>query len=448
MFFILIVIICIFSTNILDKLDLKYYQMFILNIYIFTILLSIKKKYIVIILFLVSLFVFMYGRIVLLPLIFEDKITISWFHYYDISEMTLYFIYKILIYNLFGIILGILYFKPKIYRYRNTLILKNKKIILLFLFFTLIFFCLNNYSYLKKLYAVGAYLDIYLGKNFSSQGIVRMLGIAFYPLLIISISLYNEDKCKNLLLFLYLFSNFIFSLSGSRAAFINSVFVVIYFSIKKIKIRNLIILVCCFLSLITFSQMLLLYRSHNKVQIKTEKIFKEFIFQQGITGTYLALLKDKPELFIRKLPYIFSTKKPKSQLDNSIDILGGNRIELAHQLSIRSNYSMYKKGMGMGGNYIIEMYDLGKEYGVLILSFFHTYIALYFFQNINRYRYLFRIFIFLCLDQYFLMPRASYLPEIFRPRTYCTVIIYFIIILIIKMSIKRRKIEKNINSYK
>lgn len=444
----LILIICIFCTYILNNLDIKFYQIIILSTYIFTILLSIKKKYIVITLFLISLFVFIYGRIVLLPLICKDKIIISWFHYYNISEDTLYFIYKILIYNLFGIILGILCFKPKIYKYKNTLILNNKKIILSFLFFTLVFFCLNNYFYLKKLYTIGSYLDIYLGKNFSSNGVIRILGVMFYPLLIISISLYNEDKCKKLLLFLYLFSNFIFSLGGSRAAFINSVFVVIYFSIKKVKFRDLIILACCFLSLILFSQMLLLYRSQNKVQIKTEKVFKEFIFQQGITGTYLALLKDKPELFTRRLPYIFASKKPKSQLDNSIDIIGGNGIELAHQLSIRSNYSMYKKGMGMGGNYIIEMYDLGKEYGVLILSFFHTYIALCCFQNINRYKYLFRIFIFLYLDQYFLIPRASYLPEIFRPRTYCTVTIYFIIILVIKVSRKRRKNEKNINSYK
>lgn len=448
---ILILFILFFIFNIED-INFSYYQILLLNLYGCIFILSLKKNYTIITLFLIALFVFQYGRVVLIPLLFKEKsINISWFHYYMFSKETIIFIYELLFYNLIGIFLGISLFKEK-NQYTEARIpvflLKMKKVIIVILFFSFIFFCINNINYIKSLYLEGNYIDIYLGKNFvNSNFFIRIVGAIFYPLLIISMAIYRKDKkVKYLIYSLFLIANFIFSLKGSRSYFVNALFVIIFLTLKKIDIKKIFLITLISITLIYFSQIMNNIREKDDFNFNTHKIFKEFIIQQGITGTFLGLLNDKPELFERKIPYIFSSiigKKIKSQKEEKINILDAGNIELCHQLSARSNYKMYTQGYGMGGNYIIEMYDFLGKYGIVFLSFLHTYFSLYFFMNIKKFIFWKQILLILILDGYFLIPRGTYFPFIHRVRLSYIFIIY----IIFKISYKFLKQRGNNEKY-
>lgn len=462
LFFSPVFFIILESINIFMKcLDIKYYQFFIFLFFIFCLFISLKKNYIIMLLFLISLFTFVYGRIILLPILFNEEITISWFHYYKISNETLYFVCKLLFYNLFGIYLGMIFFNKKKYKKIKMEHFYSSKIFFIILNICFIFFLIRNYIFLKNFYMYGNYLDIFLGnlRQYATySNYIRVLSAIFQPLLIIFIAFYinkENKKMKLFLFFLYGISSFMFSLIGRRIFFINSIFVILFLSIKKIKFKHVFISILIFLQLIFFSQIMSSYRNEKEVNnINLETMVKDFIKGQGITGTFLALLKDKPELFERKMPYIFSSfmgKTLESQSDDSVDVKLPGRINLAVQLSARSNYSMYKQGFGMGGNYIIEMYDLGKEYSVIILSFLFTYFSLYFFQNIHDFSFFFRSILIFILNGYFSIPRSSYFPNIFSINFLYILIIFLGIIFLEKilpiLGGKQKKNEKNINSY-
>ena len=92
----LLLLLAIVFTYIVENLNVQYYQLLILITYVLAVLYSMKKDFVIITLFLFSLFIFQYGRLVLLPLLFNKEITISWFRYYEFSQETVKFIYKIL----------------------------------------------------------------------------------------------------------------------------------------------------------------------------------------------------------------------------------------------------------------------------------------------------------------------------------------------------------------
>lgn len=441
----LLLLLAIVFTYIVENLNVQYYQLLILITYVLAVLYSMKKDFVIITLFLFSLFIFQYGRLVLLPLLFNKEITISWFRYYEFSQETVKFIYKILFYNILGILFGMLLFKStkisKIYK-KKELSPKTKQIFFYILIICFVFFIINNFLFLKIFYSYGGYLNYYLGVEIPKVNIfIRITSAVFYPLLIILLAYYHENKKdKYLLYFLFFSTNFIFSLKGARSPLFSSVFILFYLNVKKFKIKNLIVIFCCcsclIMSLGFFSN---IRREEIEKNFGIKERVNEFILSQGITGSFIGLLKDKPELFERKVPYIFSSilgKKINSREDKNI-LLPGN-INLDTQMSARSNYSMFKNGYGMGGNYIIEMYDLGKTFGILILSFIHTYLSLYFFQNLNKFNYYFKVLLFFVLDYYFLIPRASYFPNIFNIKLGYIVFIYLIILIIDKFFKRKR----------
>lgn len=432
-------IISIFITLYIVDLTSFQYQLIILIIYFFTIIIALRKNYIVAILYLISLFMFMYGRLILLPLFDQNTtIMITWFKNYSFTNDTVIFIYKILLCNIFGILFAILSFrKNKIVSQKIFMPNIIKKILFNSLIVTGIFFCINNYFYIKNLYMNGRYLDIYLGENFYSTNFIFLLiGFVFYPILIVILSLYGNDKKYNKIFFgIYIATNFVYSLRGPRSSLIASIFVVIYFTIKKIKIKNVIQLIVIFFILVFFSQFMLGFRGKYKDDIRFHRIVKEFIYQQGITGTYLGLLKDNKQLFQRKIPYLFSSvfgKSPSSQADKKIDVLSPGNISLKIQLSARTNYSMYRSGMGMGGNYIIEMYDLAGNIGIFILSFLHMYLGLWIFIDLDRFKPFMKAFFILMLERYFISGRTSFFPEMPLYTSLCICIIYICIFIIKK----------------
>ena len=120
-YFYLITLLTFFLIKEIDSVEL--YQISILIYYIYILIKSynIDRSNIFMFLFLHSLFIFMYGRTVLLPLIFKIHLNSDWFLHLNYSTKDYIYIYQMLLLNLLGIDLGI-----KIWK--SYLELKEKKI--------------------------------------------------------------------------------------------------------------------------------------------------------------------------------------------------------------------------------------------------------------------------------------------------------------------------------
>ena len=106
-YFYLITLLTFFLIKEIDSVEL--YQISILIYYIYILIKSynIDRSNIFMFLFLHSLFIFMYGRTVLLPLIFKIHLNSDWFLHLNYSTKDYIYIYQMLLLNLLGIDLGI-----------------------------------------------------------------------------------------------------------------------------------------------------------------------------------------------------------------------------------------------------------------------------------------------------------------------------------------------------
>lgn len=447
---VIIFIICFYFCSFLQNYFLL--QAIILLFFFHISLYTIRCNNLIILLFLISLFTFQYGRIVLLPFVFQEKITISWFRYYEFSKETIVFIYELLFYNLIGIYLGTLIYKNK-FKLKETSKKINNRIpiyLILILLISFVFFLINNISYALFLKKNFSYVDIYINIIANNNNVfIRSISAIFYPLLIILFSYFTRNKKINFLLcFLLLISGLCFTMIGARNHLISAIFFIIYYLLTnfniRLKIKHIIYILLLGLILIFFSQYYGSYRLGHKLKEKNSfVILKTFIYEQGITGTYLGLLKDEPKLFERKIPYIFSSITGEKVIQNEEGYekaIRSKNMNIGTHLSARANKNLFLNGAGMGGNYILEMYDFGGKYGIIILSLLHTYISLYLFNKINKFKFFSRIvLVYILLNGYFFIPRGNYLPNIFSQRFLYIVILYFMI-KIIKTLFKERKI--------
>lgn len=384
---------------------------------------SIIKNQIIIFLFLVSLFIFQYGNL----LLNTNNLRIFGFINYKISKETIILIYNLLFFNLSGIFFALIT-KDKI---KKTFFNKNNnhkdnnqmiKIIIIFAIISFFPYIYNNFKTYLLYKTNYSYVDLYSIKIIGSNIFIRIIGSLYYPSILIGLSLFDKRKKY----FIFFISNLLIygiigSVYGARNILIQMIFFIIcYYYIlyeKKIKLKNYFIICILGVVLIYFSQFMSENRNKTNVSLKQDTI-KTFVYNQGITGLYLALLFDYPNLFDREIPYIFSSIFGEKEVKSKEKILASGNIKLEKQLSARVNYSFYEKGYGMGGNYIIEMYDFGKKLGVFILSFLHIlFIKKVYRNNIKKYNLLYRILLLYYLNTvYFITPRASYFPDIFSIR--------------------------------
>ena len=359
--------------------------------------------------------------------------------------------YNLIFLNLTGNYFGILLYNTYNNFEKKIKIIYRKKIpkwLILLLLFSFIFFLINNMYYISYFKENFTYVDIYK-QNIGNKNniIIRLLSAIFYPMLIIAFSYFSRNRKVNFILcLLLLVSNFCFSIIGSRSYIIGATFFIIYYLYinfdMKLRIKKLGSILILGLILIVFSQYFANYRMNEKFQeTNYMKILKNFIYEQGITGTFLGLLKDKPELFQRGIPYILSsiTGENVFQTKEGYEVaVKSKNINLIVQMSARSNKILFLEGAGMGGNYIIEMYDFLEEKGILFLSFLHTYVSLYLFSNIKKFNFEKRIFLnYILLNGYFLIPRVNFFPNIFSKRL--VYILLFYLFIKFMNSIKLRK---------
>ena len=363
------------------------------------------------------------------------------------------FIYNILIINNLGILIGILliYLKKNI---KNISFSKNKFLLnILFLFFCLSFgyVFIENIKEVKNIMNVGyvTYYTIKLEKTISYYLItifnfLIIIFLAFKPIFI-------KKKLK-IVICLYIILLLISSFGGSRAIFlIGLIFFIWYLEVLEVfKIKNRHMFIMAFL-IFLYSDYISItrenYGSHlyntQKINLKIIEMPKNFLESQNNTSKMIGYIKIFPDIIEGenngKMMFHFlhtfynSFFRKDLLLEKSYNEKIGKRNSDFSRISYIVNSNAVKHGHGLGGNYIIEMYELGKELGVFLFSILFVFIIYYlenmFKKNISIYK---NIFIILVFQKIFYAPRSYYFD--FNIRMYIYIcIIFFVLTRCIKL---------------
>lgn len=371
------------------------------------------------------------------------------------------FVYDILILNNLGILIGIImiyFFKPiknryKI-RYEKKIMLKYMTFILLIFFIFILKENLNNIKEVMKMGYAASYLrDI--DKN-SSYYFIALFSILF----IIYLGLKpKKNKKMIIILVVSILIAFISSFSGSRGEFlVKLIFFIWYLEVQnyfKIKKKYAILLV--FLVFI-YSDRLANIRANygkNSYSVNRTDNFKivelplSFLESQNGTASLIGYIKVFPEIiegenYGKMILYSYYTfydsffRKELLIQNKSREV--GMKINNASRISYIVNYDYVKKGNGLGGNYIVEMYEVGREPGVLFLSIFFVLLIFYLENLFKKDKSIYsNIFVLMIFEKIFMAPRSLYFD--FNIREYLWIcLLYFILLNFIKQ-IKMTKIE-------
>lgn len=428
-----------------------------LGIYFLCLIKSYRKfnKNYSIFLFLISLFIFIYGRvnfIWLLPNRLEKLI-----YFLKISDLTIgmkYFIADLIFCNILGIYLALIFCKDIKYKHKNIIYKKNYlKIIKILVLFSLPFFIYTEYSFLKNL-SKYSYLELFKigAQNIKSNNILYIEIIRNLYIGLIYLGLLFVSKKKSEKIFFignFIFFNAVLTLRGQRGYLITAIFFVIYYichmyeielKIKKIFLLGII--------LILFSQFFSSYRikNINGKKIAVIKKIEYFIYEQGVSGGFLVVPKvlktlyEKNNLFILG-PYLGG--KLNGQSEKNIPIIKKEKVPLAPKISYLLDRELYLKGAGTGGNYILEMFDIGGKIGIIIFSYIFIFITIKISEYIkygkmNIIRYL----LILKFSNLFLSPRNNYLYfAIGKNALILSIGIYALIYFIVKTFEKKEQMK-------
>lgn len=371
------------------------------------------------------------------------------------------FVYNILILNNLGILIGIIiiYFLKSVKnRYK---IRTEKKIILKYITFILlisfIFVLKENLNNIKEVIRIG-YVASYLR--------VQDKNLSYYIITIFSIffTIYlgvkpTKNKKMIIVLIVSILIAFISSFSGSRGKFlIQLVFFIWYLEVQgyfKIKKRYAIILV--FLVFIYSSKLVNIRENYgkssysvNKIEnLKIKELPLQFLESQNGTASLIGYLKIFPEIIegenygkmILGFYYTFYDSFFRKELlikNKSKEV--GEKISNVSRISYIVNYDYVRKGSGLGGNYIVEMYEVGRETGVLFFSSFFVLLIFYLENLFKKDKSIYiNIFVLMVFEVIFMAPRSIYFD--FSIRQYLWICLcYFILSNFIKQ-IKIKKIE-------
>lgn len=450
---IFIIFLCVFINIIFEKKEQIIIIILNINIFYLSYRLKEDKKNIMIFYFIICNFLFN-TSIALTSYLNDQYILNSMFftHGIPFSREISKFIYELLIINSIGILVGILliYFREK----KKNIILKKNKLLLNFLFYI---FCISfgyvfieNIEYVKKVINIG-YAASYKIENIKTLSYYLLTLFNF--LIVIYLSLKPTFKIKmKIILVLYIFLLFISSFSGSRGIFlIGLVFFIWYLEVlEKFKIKKRYMVILAFLIFI-YSDFISNVRENygsnlnvkSKINMKIIEMPKRFLESQNGTAQMLGYIKTFPEIidgenygkmmFNSFYTFYNSFFNPEINLMEKFEENIGKKVTNFLRVSYIVNSKFVKEGYGLGGNYIIEMYEVGKELGVFLFSILFVFI-IYYLENIFKkttsvYK---NIFIILVFQKIFYAPRSYYFD--FNIRMYIYIcIMYFVLSKCIKI---------------
>ena len=263
----------------------------------------------------------------------------------------------------------------------------------------------------------------------------------------------KPKKSKKILLIVIIsiFVAFVSSFAGSRAVLLMKlVFIIWYLEVQnylKIKKRYAILLI--FLVFIYSNKIRNLRNTYGKQNYSITRIEKEtiieiplkFLESQNGTASLIGYIKVFPEIvegekygkMILSSYYTFYNsffRKELLEKFKSKEI--GEKMNDFSRISYIVNYNHLKKGYGLGGNYIIEMYEVGREIGVLFLSSFFILLIFYLENLFKKDKSVYcNIFVLLVFQSIFMAPRSYYFD--FNIREYLWLCLgYFVLLNFVK----------------
>ena len=306
---------------------------------------------------------------------------------------------------------------------------------------------ISKYGYLSLF--TGIYKDI----NYPiwTIGSLTIFQMGYYAIIL------GRPPKKIFIIFSALYFVYIFfeSIKGQRGPLIINTLLItwLYTNIynAKLKIKYLFFLM---LSLLIFSQFIGQIRSKDKAK-NNYSLVNEFFYSQGITLILsMHILNNENEFINHSYPYILAPvmdyfnkylHRTIYQKGQSSELIKYSN-DINTQLTFFLDSNRYLKGNGIGSCYLIELYDLGKYFGIIVgniilvcLMFILSKKALK-----NRINFLFSILVF---RSFVYMPRnriLSFFPDLFKT----SLILFFISIITIIIlynnikSFKKPNIEK------
>lgn len=312
-------------------------------------------------LFLIMLFIFMYLRVYIV--LFNNLKNFgetTWFYPIIVEKKIQIFTLKCLIFNCFGIILGIESCKIMKFKEKKVDMFKEKfflKISLILFYLTYpgtILRIIYEYKYFLKV----GYAEAMYGGDLGNQipNIIRIcsqLNIRFF----IIIMILSDKRKKIIILFLYFLSILLKIPYSGRAAIITTVLAAIWILEKKIQIKlKKKFYVTGFLILFSYSIYTIFKRNLNTNLTEALWIQGETVAQLNYLGKYYldSLRKYGVLLNFSPIFYIF----------RGINM----NTEISPFYKIYELTSIKEKGAGIGGNYIVDMYIMAKYFGILCFS--------------------------------------------------------------------------------
>lgn len=466
--FIMIIVFMVFfalfmSFNLFDldyKMIIRVLQIYYIVLVIYAYVTYEKISYIL--LFLLTLFLFNYGYLMIMVLE-GNSLRGGAFNEYIFSSSTEKYVIITLIFNLLGINFGMLLYeifgKARCWTKKsNEYIFSDEKIInflsKLLIILTLIVISVN----IKKIIDVKVlgYLAIYKGEL--KEGILEKIVLTIYPIFMYIYMGYLPLKSKKVyfIFFGYFLVNLTVSLQGGRTAILGAIiflvwFLTRYYSLKISLLKNFFVfLVLIFLyDFITIKR---IYPNINYINWISENGFSIFekikilLYEQGQSITLIGYYKDFSNKIeeLKQVPYILQflfepVRIIYYRINNLQTVNDVGFMKISNNLQQQLTYIVAPEnfliGQGVGGSYIVELLDLGGYLAVFFGNAILIYFILNWENNFKGYSPLKRIVIIYIFSSLVFITRGNFINISFL-KILQIIIVYFFIKIILKRKLK------------
>lgn len=409
------------------KFEIKDLEILLVIAYVMSLYQSYKlnKSINITFLFLICIGIFNLGKIYLHLIENQEWWKGNFFVNFEFSLNTIRNILLIIFLTIIGILVSIIFNKRKREESRNYLNDANLEKVSIFLMILSIIPLLIRLFYEIKIIQIVGYIGIYNGEfykypiPFYLKG-WKILYTYSYYIFIMSYPSKNKYIKYGILFFLL---NIIEVFKGGRTQLVVNIFVIIsyYIILYNVKLKIKLKYLFLGLSMVVFLQKISKLRVNIDMNLSILESIKEFISDQGTSLLILGfnfeqLHNYKIELyrffFAPILDLFVYLKYPELFKNQNLTIL--TKISnLSMHLSNSLNQEYYKKGFGVGGNYIAEIYNLGGLWLVFFMGIIVGYITLNFASFIKKSRKNILIGI-IFLKNLYISPRGSILPSFYE----------------------------------
>lgn len=260
----------------------------------------------------------------------------------------------------------------------------------------------------------------------------RYLFVIAFAILISSLPAWKSVRFYFFVFVLFAFGFLLLGVRSSFVLYISLLYYIYYnfYSNRTPKITTLLLLVCVLISLLLFVQF---YRQGWHFDLKNGNLVSYFFTSQSNSFYILPFTINNLEYFTSNFS-VFSPLSPKALIFRSQNIERLNEIGLLGDVISYKilGEELFNKGMGLGGNFVAELYQSGIFITLLLASGLGGFLA-YFQNRVMSSRYLILISIVIVSNMAYIS-RSS----LFRNFNLLFILTFlFVILLFVHFSVKR-----------